>query len=259
MDDRVGATSSTPGERPPDDRPELQSAGDDGIVAEVTVARTAWQQRLGGLTARGRALSQRVNHHAESLRSRFRIVDVGFRVYDRDRDAAGTLLGSALALRLFLFFVPMVLLLVGLAGLVGRHADYDSLSDDARIGGSIGRQIDSAFSQGSNAPWFACAAGLLGMATTGWSLSKALIVSSALSWQLGGRQKAGPRVVGIVVGLIVGIGLLTVLINRIRDMSGVAVASISFAAVLWIYVVLWLLVFQALPRATTDPGASISA
>ena len=43
-------------------------------------------------------------------------VDIGLRLYERDRVAAGTLLGSALALRLFLFFIPMTLALVGVAG-----------------------------------------------------------------------------------------------------------------------------------------------
>jgi uncharacterized BrkB/YihY/UPF0761 family membrane protein len=228
---------------------------------QVTLERTARENRLkrrfDGLSQRGRDLAAQANEKAEALRARSKLVDVGFRVYDRDRDAAGTLLGSAMALRLFLFFVPMILLMVGLAGLIGHHFGYDSLASDARIGGSIGGQIDSAFSQGSTAAWFACGAGLIGMATTGWSLSKALIVSSALGWRLGGRQKTAVRVVGILVGLIVGIGLTAVIVNRIRDASGVALASVSFVAVFGVYIVLWLLVFQTLPRATTDPGASI--
>ena len=47
------------------------------------------------------------------LRARITIVDTGARVVERDRDAAGTLLGSALALRMFLFLVPLVLLTLG--------------------------------------------------------------------------------------------------------------------------------------------------
>jgi len=215
------------------------------------------RRRRDALAARGKALGERATERVDAVRDRSHLVDVGFRVYDRDRDAGGTLLGSALSLRLFLFFVPLVLFTVGLAGLIGRHAAYSSFSSDAGISGSIGNQIDTAFSQSSSAAWFACAAGLVGIATTGYSLSKALIVSSALSWQLGGRQRAAVRAVGVLVGLIVGIGLITVIINRIRDATGVAVASLSFFAVFFVYVLLWLLVFQTLPRATTDPGASL--
>lgn len=234
-----------------------RASGRNAIDDEVTLDRGTTTRRFAGLRRRGEALAERVAVRAEALRARSRVVDVGFRVYDRDRDAAGTLLGSAMALRLFLFFVPLILLLVGIAGLIGRHFGYDSLADDARLGGTIGNQIDSAFAQSSTAAWFACGAGLVGMATTGWSLSKALIVSSALSWRLGGRQKTAVRVVGTLVGLIVGIGLISVLINRIRDASGAAVASVSFVAVFGVYIVVWLLVFQTLPRATTDPGASL--
>ena len=76
----------------------------------------------------GQRLSGRANKTLEDLRGRLAIVDSGMRVYERDREAAGTLLGSALALRLFLFFVPLVLLVVGLAGLLGRHGGVDSAS-----------------------------------------------------------------------------------------------------------------------------------
>jgi uncharacterized BrkB/YihY/UPF0761 family membrane protein len=212
---------------------------------------------VGSLKERGRVALRRLQRQITSLRERSTVVDVGFGIYDRDRDAGGTLLGSALALRLFLFFVPLLLFVVGLAGLVGRHGGYDSLSSDAGITGTIGNSIDDAFQQSSGASWLAALTGLFGMATTGWSLSRALVVSSALSWQLGGRQKVQVRAVGTVVGLIIGIGLITVILNRIRNATGVAVMSMSFLAVLGVYLVMWMVVFQALPRNTSDPSASL--
>jgi uncharacterized BrkB/YihY/UPF0761 family membrane protein len=167
------------------------------------------------------------------------------------------LLGSALALRLFLFFVPFVLFTVGLAGLIGRYSGYDSLSSDAGISGTIGDQIDVAFAQSSASAWFVCGAGLVGMVSAGYSMSRAMIVSSALSWQLGGRQRASFGVIGSVVGLIACIGLVSTIVNSIRAATGVAVASASFVAVFGVYVVLWVVVFQTLPRGTTDPGAAL--
>jgi uncharacterized BrkB/YihY/UPF0761 family membrane protein len=214
-------------------------------------------RRMAALQARGRASGERVKARATELQERSRLVDVGVRVYERDREAAGTLLGSALALRLFLFFVPLVLFTVGVAGIVGRYIGYDSFASDAGITGTIGDQIDAAFAQRSGSAWFMCVAGLVGMATAGYSLSRALIVSSALSWRLGGRQRSTVGIVGSVTGLIASIALLGAIVNSIRAASGLAVASASFAAVFVIYVVLWLIVFQTLPRGTTDPGASL--
>lgn len=191
------------------------------------------------------------------MRERSSIIDLGVRVYDRDREAAGSLLGSALALRLFLFLVPLVLFTVGLAGLIGYYSGYDSLSSDVGISGTIGDQIDDAFAQRSTSAWFVSAAGLVGMASAGYSLSRAMIVSSALAWQLGGRQRATFGMIGSVVGLIVSIGLVSSIVNSIRSAAGLAVASVSFVAVFGVYVVLWVFVIQTLPRGTSDPGAAI--
>jgi uncharacterized BrkB/YihY/UPF0761 family membrane protein len=62
---------------------------------------------------------------------------------------------------------------------------------------------------------------------------------------------------GIVVGLIVSASLAAAIVNRINQATGAAVASISLVGVAAVYTVFWLLLFQALPRATTDPGASL--
>lgn len=193
----------------------------------------------------------------ETLRERWSLVDTGVAVYERDRQAAGSLLGSALALRLFLFFVPMVLLLLGLLGVIGHLTDLDSAAAHAGITGEIADHLDQTLDQGTFAPWFVAVTGLIGVATTGRSLTKALVVSSALTWQLGGNQKAGVRIIGTVVGLVVGVALLTVVLNRIRLASGVAVASMSFVGALAVYLLMWSLLFLALPRGTTDPGAAL--
>ena len=66
-------------------------------------------------TAWGRARAERAKDRFETVREHVTIVDVAARVYERDKEAGGTMLGSALALRLFLFFMPFVLLVVGLA------------------------------------------------------------------------------------------------------------------------------------------------
>jgi uncharacterized BrkB/YihY/UPF0761 family membrane protein len=234
-----------------DDQPLDEPDGNRRDSLAEAVGRTA------ALRARSRAATEQIASRFEALRARSHLVDLAWRVLDRDREAAGTLLGSALALRLFLFLMPMVLFSVGLAGLIGHYADYRSLSADARITGAIGEQVDVAFSQSSTSAWLVIGTGLLGMATAGRSLSRALILSSAVSWRLGGRQRTTFGVIGSVVGLLVCIGLLATIVNIIRSTTGVAVASVSFVAVFGVYVVLWIFVFQALPRGTSDPGASL--
>lgn len=207
-----------------------------------------------------RRLRARVNS-ADALltetRQRVLAVDVGLGVVERDRDAAGTLLGSALALRLFLFFVPLVLLTTGLAGFLGAYAGVSSVPEDAGISGSLAEELDQAFNQGTVTPWVAMFLGLSGVAVTGRSLSRALALSSALSWNLGGRHRTSVRLVGLVVGIVVGLALVLLIVGRIEEEVGLAIASLSFIAVAPVYALLWGLLFLALPRATPDPGAVV--
>ena len=210
---------------------------------------------LAWVPERVRSIVKQSTAWLEDLRARITAVDVAMGIHERDKSAAGTLLGSALSLRLFLFFVPLVLFAVGLAGLAGRHLGITSAANEAGISGSLAAEIDRAFAQGATTPWLALIGGLFGIATTGRSLTRALVLSSALSWQLGGKQKIPVRVVGIVVGMVVGIALVSAILNRIRQASGLAVASVSFVAVAALYVGLWTVLYLALPRNTNDPGS----
>lgn len=216
-------------------------------------AQTAAQRA----TAWGRARAERVTGRFETLREHVAIVDVGARVYERDKEAAGTLLGSALAVRLFLFFMPFVLLVVGLAGVLGDPTDGSSTARTAGLSGTLKSYVDDAFAQSGMTAWLAMVIGLVGVGTTGWSLTRAMVLSSALSWRMGGRQRIPIRALGMVVGLIVSGSLSAAIVNRINQAAGAAVASVSLVGMAAIYTVIWLLLFQALPRTTTDPGASL--
>jgi uncharacterized BrkB/YihY/UPF0761 family membrane protein len=206
---------------------------------------------------RVRSVAERALVHLEDLRERFTAIDIAVRIQERDKIAAGTLLGSALSLRLFLFFVPMLLFAIGLAGILGRSAGVNSVSSDVGFTGSLAIEIDGAFSQGATTPWLAVLLGLFGMAWTGRSLTRALVLSCALSWNLGGKQKVPARVVGIVVGIVVSVALTAAIVNRIRDIAGVAVAGVSLLAMAAVYIVLWAVLYQTLPRGTSDPGAAL--
>jgi uncharacterized BrkB/YihY/UPF0761 family membrane protein len=202
-------------------------------------------------------VSTSATNRFESLRARSEIAETGVRIVERDRDAAGTLLGSALALRFFLFFLPLILFGLGVMGLVGRYADVDAGASQVGITGALADQIDDGFNQGSTAPWLATITGLLGIVTTGRSLTRALVVSSGLSWKLGGQHRMSVRVLGTVVGLTVGVAVSAALLNRIRAATGLAVASMGFVVVVGVYIVLFSFVYLALPRGTTDPGAAL--
>ena len=150
-------------------------------------------------------------------------------------------------------FVPLLLFVVGLAGFVATWVDADSVNDGASITGTLAAQIDTALSQSSGTRWVAVLLGLVGMATTGRTLSKVLVAASCLAWRLPMSSKASVRVIGAIVGLIAGIGLIAAIINRIRSGSGSAWRVCRSSAFV-LYGVAWIVLSMLLPRASTDPG-----
>ena len=184
------------------------------------------------------------------------LVDVCVRVFYRDRDSAGTLVGSAIAFRLFLFFVPMLLFFTGILGFLADHIDRTDINN-AGISGAFASQIESALEQPTSTRWVATLLGLFGMAWAGRSLTKALVAASCLAWQLPVRTKAPPKVMGAIAGLVAGIALVATVVGRLRD-NGIAIAGMSFLVGFGFYVVLWLVVSMLLPRReNTDPSALV--
>ena len=165
-------------------------------------------------------------------------------------------MGSAVAFRLFLFFVPMLLFFTGLLGFLADHIDRADLAN-AGISGGLASEIESALEQPASTRWVATLLGLFGMAWTGRSLTKALVAASCLAWQLPVRTKASPKVMGAIAGLVAGIALVATLVGRLRD-NGIAIAGMSFLVGFGFYAIAWLVLTALLPRRdNTDPSALV--
>jgi uncharacterized BrkB/YihY/UPF0761 family membrane protein len=240
--------------------PEATDAAAEPSASAEAAPPAADDERLTGLQGlmafgKGRYAAGRT--FATDLLERHRnrpLVDLSMRFYERDRAAAGSVVSSAIAFRLFLFFVPMLLFVVGIFGLFANVVSSKDVSD-AGVTGTLAVQINTALSQPSSTRWIAIGAGLIGMLTTGRTLSKALAGASCLAWGIPVRPKASVRVVGGVIGLLVGMGVVIAVVSRIRQSLGLAVTGVSFVAVLAIYVVVAMVLASLLPRGTTDPGA----
>jgi uncharacterized BrkB/YihY/UPF0761 family membrane protein len=204
-------------------------------------------------TAQARASS--ATEWAARLRERSAIADAGFLVYERDRASAGTVLGSAIAFRLFLFFVPTVVFGVGLIGLFSGSVSADSINDAGSISGALATNIRSAHEQSTTASLISVLTGLILMASAGRSLSKSLVASSNLAWMANGRVTTKVKAIVAVTGVMTSLILVSFVIGKIRDELGIAVAGLSFGAGFVIYLVLFMLLMVTLPRGTTDPGA----
>ena len=90
------------------------------------------------------------------------VVDVIAGIYRRDRESAGPVIGSAIAFRPFLFFVPLLLLVTGIAGFASALVSARTVSKTAGIYGSLDAEISEAFHQPGFTRWFAVLFGLFG-------------------------------------------------------------------------------------------------
>jgi uncharacterized BrkB/YihY/UPF0761 family membrane protein len=83
-----------------------------------------------------------------------------------------------------------------------------------------------------------------------------LRAASAAAWRLPlSGSRASLRAAGGVAGLICGMTLIAILVNRVREDLGLGLAGLAFVPALVIYGLAWLGVSMMLPRATQDPGA----
>ena len=185
------------------------------------------------------------------------VVDVIFGTLQRDRQAAGWVMSSALAFRLFLFFLPLLLLTIGVAGFAAEIVDARSANRAAGISGGLAKEVSAAFHQPGLTRSFAVLLGLFGVLVAGRSLSRVLYAASAAAWGAPSGNRAPLRAVGAVAGLVTTMGVIAILISRVRESLGLGVASASFIPALLIYAIAWLGVSLFLPRVTRDPGALV--
>jgi len=230
---------------PADDVAPVDRGGDEATGVRALLERS--RERIASEQAHLNELIER--YHDRPL------LDVALRIYQRDRESAGSVVGSAVAFRLFLFFVPLTLFMVGVLGLLARWIEPADVNSTAGLGGTIAAQINTAMSAPDSTRWIATIVGLFGMAWAGRSLSKVLITASCLAWQIPLTAKASVRVIGSIIGLIAAIVLVGSAVNRIGDRYGPGAAGLSFLAVAALYGIAWMALSTFLPKATRDPGA----
>jgi uncharacterized BrkB/YihY/UPF0761 family membrane protein len=169
---------------------------------------------------------------AESIRSTNRSVNVAFVAYESDRRAGGSLMAAAIAYRLFLWTLPLALVVIGaLAFLSSTSISTPSESvRDVGITSIPAHSINQAFHDSGSAWWLALLVGgvLLYLASVG--LLKALWVAHAILWRdQPARIPSKPRAVGLLllICLIVAVATSAAAIIRVHTGSGGLVAMLA--------------------------------
>jgi hypothetical protein len=182
---------------------------------------------------------------------------VGFAeaLYARDKVSFGSVLGSAIALRLFLFVIPANVTVIALTQVFKfSHVFEESFKDSVTTGPMASALLGVSRTQALGI----FLSGLVLTAWTGRSLARVLAASCGSSWGLTLTQaKQRMKSMGALVLVVFGAVGANVVFSAVRDDSGVAVSFMVVVAVAATFAAAWFVVLLTLPRDTTDPGALI--
>ena len=190
----------------------------------------------------------------EDIRRRRPVAEFLGELAERDQEAQGSVLGSAVALRIFLFLVPASVVIV--SGLL--LFDVTSLFDGDQLEkGYTTQDIFHALQDVSRLH----ALGLLlgGLVLTAWAgrgLARVLAAGSAAAWRLP-ASASKVQVVGALAltGIVFVEVIASTIVSSIRDLGGAPAWALSWGTLVAITGVAWFLVLLTLPRAVNDPGA----
>lgn len=193
-----------------------------------------WRERSDGLRERG-------------------LVEVGTTLYVRDRDAFASVLGSAIALRLFLFVIPANIALVALVHLLHLTSVFNSTLESSVTTG----EVAANFAQVTF--WSQLWTFVSSLVLTVWagrSLARVLATGSTSAWQMPpASAKLGTRAIVALSALLFAIITMSAVLDKVRDIGGVAISFVGWVGVFAIVMMGWFLLALTLPRPTSDPGA----
>jgi uncharacterized BrkB/YihY/UPF0761 family membrane protein len=220
-----------------------QSAGVEGPGAH--------EGRLARWRHRAEALKDRSQRQLGAARDRHSSVDFVLATGERDRILGGSLVAGAIAFRMFLLVVPMMVVVVAIASLVTNVSSLSSQQLVAKLGmvGYIADSVADATKMSSGSAWTVLIVALWILLLTARSFARALRTAHALAWGQPIRRwphglKAGFAVIGLLTALL----LLAGTMNSMRGES--VISSIGVAIGTGIGVgALWMLASRFLPHA----------
>jgi uncharacterized BrkB/YihY/UPF0761 family membrane protein len=235
--------------------------------AAATAAEADTPAPASGRVARAvtwsKANAERANAWALDARGRHATVDVGFRVADRDKHVAAMVLGGGLAYRIFFWLLALAVVAGGILGFFSPQTVQEAAVDQGLAGGFAAAFADFARSSDGNS-WWLLPVGLWLVLWTGYTCTKALVLTHAAIWRTHPPRVARPvRASLVFTGGTLGFMLAMWGARWLREQN----AALGLLATLLVFAIpfgFWLLATHALPNRAHDwldlvPGAIVVA
>ena len=184
-------------------------------------------------------------------RGRYHQVDVALRTWERDVETGGSLMAAALAFRLFLWTLPAALFTVGVLGFTVDESATAATSDGIR--GYTMATVEQAASQAHRSRWLLVIVGGVLLLYVSYTLTKTVVVATALVWNRPLRSVHRPlRAVSVMLAAMTAAIGLAAMGSFLRNMSpGLGLVATVFTAALW--GLMWWVVSYLLPHADNLP------
>ncbi len=231
--------------------------------AQDTQAPASRRERTQAWTGVMRKRAQRVSERAEAERGRHGSVDAVFEMVDRDGEVGGGIIAGALAYRLFIWLLPLALVVVAGLG-IAADASAESPEEAAK---SVGMQglVSSSIASAADSPnrWYALLIGIPVLVWATRSVLRVLIGAHRLIW--GDLRSEAPKpkfgATFRLLALLLAFGVVSAGASAIRAWSPGPGALATLVALAF-YAGLWLLVSVRLPHHGTPwtaliPGALV--
>jgi uncharacterized BrkB/YihY/UPF0761 family membrane protein len=206
---------------------------------------TATRGRLKARIARTR---ESVTGRVVTVRNRYAVVGVTFRVYQSDRRFGGGVLAESVSFRLFLTLLPAVLFGVGLLGFVdpdgaGRASDRVGLR-------ALAAAVTEASQEAQRTRWIAVIAGFVLFAYAASKLARTIIVATSLMWRLPPPKIRWVGATLVCVGAMLANAALSVLTSWLRN-GHLLIGVLATVGQTLVWLVAWWWIQTLLPHPST--------
>lgn len=218
---------------------------DPAAPAESAAPKTS---KLAGLKEFAATLKAAAEHLLEQARETFPPVDVGVTAFERDNHVGGFLLAGAIAFRMFVYVLPMYLLVLAVAGALFSFSPTDPTDAASSAGMSqyMADTIGDAAATSHKSLWLLLPVTLWALSSAGRALHKAVAAAHARAWGLSSVPKAKPHLVTVaVLGFAAAVLGGSRVVSVLRHGPLIPVAMLLAAVY---YCGLWLLASRWLPR-----------
>src|SRR5947209_3767483 len=217
---------------------------------------------VGRVKARVETIAARADETAKAARRRYGAVETAFHAYERDKRAVGNVLAGAIAFRLFVYLLPLVLAILTILGIIAGFDPNQSqeLVKHSGLGKTVVDSVTTATATSKKSLWLFIPLSLYALYSGGLGVIKVLRAIHAVAW--GEPLTKAKRGVAAAFGLFaVAIGLLAIvaLLQWIHKQAG-GVGVIATILTVFVYIAGWLAASRLLPHGDATwrallPGA----